>query len=209
MASNNEVKESKNEIDVQRGERVKLLRNMAGLASVDLAKIAGVSRATISYWENASTVALSEQGAVKLISVFQKLGINCNFTWLWTGDGDKPSFADKKLEDPLLPSIEKEILFFKKLNENSVIHKITSTAYWPFFDLNELVGGIWQPIDSLRSACFAIITVDQKNELKWLAPLNLAKKKHYVQINNLPSDDSSEQIKLDVFAPIIRTWRLQ
>lgn len=189
----------------ERGRRVKQLRSMAMLKSNELAHRAGVSRIAISYWENARHSGLTKEGARKVIEAIQKEGIVCTFEWLWQGKGNEPQFmtnnnTPSSIQENvrhLIPSIEREIEFFLNANKDGVIAKIETNSMSPTFEFNDIVGGIWQPLEALKFDGYCILQINQITHVEWI------KKMEYTQ---LPQKEKikNELIKI---APIIRVWR--
>ncbi len=209
-------KNIKKETDVMRGKRVKRLRSMAALTTSDLAGKADVSRVSLSYWENATKVGLSEQGARKIISAIQKEGIACSYEWLWDGKGSDPYFlkiqenhGQEYLASKIFSSTEKEIELFLSLNKDAVIVKIDTGKLWPFFEFNDIVAGKWQPVETLRTEGYCIININSINQVRWVKKIdNTTKTSNPISLSYSPHrQDESEEIEIKNVAPIIRIWR--
>lgn len=207
-----EGKMIKNQLDIERGRRLKKLRALAGLTMNELAELAGVSRVAISYWENASPAGLSAKGAHKVVNALQKEKIYCTFEWLWEGVGEDPQYAAMKFYGgenidsvDMLFSTSKEIEFFLRTNSQAVVVKVDNAALWPTFEFNDIVGGTWQPIAALRSEGFCIVTLNDVNQVRWVKKIN-----KIVQLSFTPyvtSESEIEKVEMANVAPIIRVWR--
>lgn len=93
---------------VARGRRFKRLRGMLGLTRNDFADALGYSRASISYWENATYNGLMQSGAERAVALAGERGVFCTVEWLMLGSGQPPSFIGNhkgltiaKKEEPL------------------------------------------------------------------------------------------------------------
>ncbi len=80
----------KDSVLVARGQRLKLLRELADLTRDQLAALAKVSSASMSYWENATHSGLSHKGAERIVAAVSKQGITCSVEWLLLGSGSGP-----------------------------------------------------------------------------------------------------------------------
>jgi transcriptional regulator with XRE-family HTH domain len=84
----------KDSVLVARGLRLKLLRELADLTRDELAAIAKVSSASMSYWENATHSGLSHKGAERIVAAVSQRGIICSVEWLLLGSGSRPRRGD-------------------------------------------------------------------------------------------------------------------
>ncbi|HEX4045538.1 MAG TPA: helix-turn-helix transcriptional regulator [Gammaproteobacteria bacterium] len=189
-----EEKSLKKKLALARGKRLTQLRSMTGLTITELAHKAGVSRAIISYWENAARNGLSKHGARVVIDTVQQEGVTCELEWLWNGQGRPPQIISHVMEDEVpyqiqhnlqqvVPSIQQEIAVFQKANMNTVIVKIDDTQLWPYFEFNDIVAGIWQPVESLHAEKFCIVTINGQLKIRWLKRVNPLHSPTLVQIN--------------------------
>lgn len=208
---------------ISRGERLKKLRSLSGLTAVALAEMAGLSRTSISYWENASRGGLTRKGAEKIIDILSRLGINCDINWLWFGDKNPSPITEdfdplkKKEKDfstvssthTVIASLEKEMEVFLSLNKHSVITRLNDELMLPFFLPTDMVGGIWQNIETLyQKEAFCIIKMKNDNILRMrklkkigssIQILHTNKKiEEYIYQNNA---------ELATVAPLTRLWR--
>ena len=91
------------------GERLKRLRNMAGLSISKLAEEAKLDRTSISFWEHAKRNIISTNSAEKILEAIKKYNVNCTLQWLMTGAGDPPQ------------------LLFLQENEDTCIKQLATT----------------------------------------------------------------------------------
>lgn len=212
------------ELDImrERGKRVRQLRSMAMLKSEELADRAGVSRIAISYWENARKSGLTKAGAKKVIEAIKNENIACTFEWLWQGTGNPPQYVKNAPDDStpssieenvrlIIPSIEKEIELFLNSNKDAVIVKIDTNSISPIFEFHDIVGGVWQPLDSLRADAYCIVTINSINQVRWVRKVKISKMTDLAHLRLTPpslhKDTKSEKVHLEKVAPIIRMWR--
>jgi transcriptional regulator with XRE-family HTH domain len=139
---------------IARGRRLKRLRTLAGLTHDNLAAKANVSRASMSYWENATFNGLSLKAAEKLIPVIKAEGIHCSAEWLCWGLGPNPSPVSASVQHPIstshkdiqLSEIQQEIALFISLHPHAVVMQVSHNGMAPFFTHGDYVGGFPQSI---------------------------------------------------------------
>lgn len=137
-----------------KGKRVKALRMMAGLSRKDFEALLGISANTIQSWEipKKTGSGLTEKGAKRIASTVRKLNIACSHEWILTGIGNGPILFGPMVQETQLPmpplvdwgfaeSIQKEIAFFKSVNQQAVVTAVTDTGMQPFFFMGDYVGG--------------------------------------------------------------------
>lgn len=205
-----------------RGRRLKILREKTGLTSTLLAEKSGLSRGSISYWENGARGGLTRKGAEIMINTLTSMGLQCDVGWLWSGIGDEPKFVPlKSLRDNhqyekiilttsnvhnLISSLEKETEIFLSLNKNSVIARIEDDLMIPVLLPGDIVGGIWEPIHLLSSQKTSILSIKDS-----LIARNVKKCDANFEISHLnknsPEYLSLQNIDFSKFATIIRVWR--
>ncbi len=202
-----------------RGNRLRKLRQLAQLTSAELASKAGISRASISYWENALNNGITRKGAERIIQILNDMGITCDFDWLWFGIGSLPTITTKHkytsdiifARDPdvlhkLIGNVDKEISLFLSLNKEAVIHKIEDSIMVPVFELGDIVGGIWQPLDQIHDETNCIIKLNHKLLARIVRNIdNNFILDHYNKSKNDYVD--IKMIENDFLAPIIRVWK--
>ena len=205
-----------------RGRRLKTLREKTGLTSILLAEKSGLSRGSISYWENGARGGLTRRGAEIMINTFTSVGLQCDVGWLWSGTGHEPKFVPlKNVQDNhqheniilttsnvhnLISSLEKETEIFLSLNKNSVIARIEDDLMIPVLLPGDTVGGIWESIHLLSSQKTSILSIKDR-----LIARNIKKCDTDFEIShinkNSPEYLSLQNIDVSRFAAIIRVWR--
>jgi transcriptional regulator with XRE-family HTH domain len=210
---------------IARGKRLKRVRQLAGLTRDELANQAGVSKATFSYWENASLSSLSDKGAEKVIKALTQYGITCSLEWLLLGIGNPPQMKNLMFEFPKQAtinhaalvnsitshSLQNEIDLFLSANSNSIVTTVKHTAMSPIIEVGDKVGGIWQPADaSFIHDKICIVSLNdqlQLRKVKKITDEGLFDLSYISYINDLPEPFELKNIQLTSVAPIIRIWR--
>lgn len=98
------------------------------------------------------------------------------------------------------------------MHSSVAIVKIDSGKLWPYFMFNDLVAGVWRPIDTLQSDEFCIVTINNRDEIRWVKKINSFSSTKKVQICFTPSDEKGsaiEEVCLEKIAPIMRVWRMK
>ena len=209
---------------IERGQRLRELREVAGLNSTALAKLVGLSRASISYWENATRRGLTRASAQKIITALSAINVQCDIGWLWFGNGNPPKMLHKPaayLEfNPLflnsqqsshnfLFSLHKEIDAFLGINTQGIIAKIQDDLMNPMYEPGDIVGGIWQPIDVITRAKNPQNIILKANNLLYVRQLTLTHNTLKISCINPNTVDpvSWKDIELTTAAPVIRVWK--
>lgn len=204
---------------IARGHRLRKLRQMAKLTSAELADRAGISRATISYWENALNNGITKKGAERVIQIFNDVGIMCTFDWLWFGIGSLPILSqnyqyptnhlfskDSGVLQKLIGNVDKEISLFLALNHDAIIHKIEDPLMAPVFEPGDMVGGICQPLSYIRDGMNCIIKCEQKLFARIVRRMDTSfTYDHYDQSKSEYLD--FKNIEQNYYVPIIRVWK--
>lgn len=169
---------TKTKLALERGQRLKLARNLTHLTRKDMYSCYGVNPNTIQAWEKGA-VCLSEKNAQKLIDIFSKEGLNVTIAWLLHGDSS--SFISSKLEligninekntklkDILTVNGElkffEELEFFQKNNSNAVTTAVSDEALLPFFRTGDYVGGVLLPKKDLNTLIGQFCIIKLKND---------------------------------------------
>lgn len=138
----------------ERGNRLRILRNMTGLTINELSERYNIGTSTIKYWETAKQEGLSVKGAKKIIDSLVKEGIHCSFTWLMHGLGIGPQYIysgfgeDKENLNLLQVALEdeqviyKEVDLFLKESYNAITLVVYDNSMEPFYRFGDTVGGI-------------------------------------------------------------------
>ncbi len=210
---------------IARGKRLKRVRQLAGLTRDELANQAGVSKATLSYWENASLSSLSDKGAEKIVKALAKYGIACSLEWLLLGIGNAPQMQDLMFELPkpetlplvasasdiLSNSLQAEIDLFLSANANSVATVVKHTALNPIIEAGDRIGGIWQSAESpLIHDKLCIVNLNNQLQVRKVKKTNdqgLFDLSYISYSHDLNEPFELKNIQLLTVAPIIRIWR--
>lgn len=200
----------------ERGLRLKQLRELMGEKRQNFAKKVGVTRVTLSYWENASTVkgGLHEDAARKIINITENAGIVCDLPWLLYGIGEDPCYkgedkASKK--DTLLIDKQKEIDLFLASSRSAVVTSITDGSMSPIVDAGDIVGGLWQSIENIKMLDKTyIVEIENRLQVRKIRKTK-AKGRYDVFAVSYSADPGSpfeiKGITLTRVAPVIRLWR--
>lgn len=215
--SGEELKAKADQIDRDRGQRVRRLRGMLGIDMNAFAKLAGISRVTLSFWENAKHAKLSYPGACKVINAVKSQGVDCTIEWLWDNAGEFPRFINQQSpqqqfinDEPsyLFSGPEKEINLFLSLNKNAAITKIDTGNLLPFYAFGDIVAGLWQPTNAMRNDGYCIIAIENTSQVKWVKRISDQKSSDSVLLMDFPhTKEKGEKIEIEKIAPIIRVWR--
>ena len=192
---------------VEIGERLRRVRMMAGLTRDMLALQSGVSKTSISYWENATLKhPIKPRSLQKLMDVFRQNGVACDERWILMGIGGQPSVRlatdEKSVLNQHFAGLDAEIEFFRELSPDAVVTKIPHHFLFPLYHKNDFVGGIWESnFEFVKEEC-AIIEVEDMLDIKIIKKIK----------NNLfetfyLDQQQSQTLTLARFAPLIRLWR--
>jgi transcriptional regulator with XRE-family HTH domain len=206
------------------GERLKRLRNLAGLSRAKLAEEANVDKTSISFWEHAKRRTMSAPSAEKVIQACKKFGVDCTLQWLLTGMGQQPRLQFFQNEGDIktntdhlgkvsdqLTIIEDEIARFLSLSDMTVVSEITHSAMFPAFKIGDKVAGIWQKSEAVKETEFCIVMINHRLEVRCVTP---SKKKNHFRLSFLAYDLTQSEpfeisdVELEKIAPILRVWRL-
>lgn len=75
---------------IERGNRLKQLREMCGLTQNAIEKKYGIKAGTQTIWENARRYGLSPKSAQTILKVFNQEGVICHLDWILHGKGLPP-----------------------------------------------------------------------------------------------------------------------
>lgn len=205
---------------VEKGARLRRIREMANLTSQELANRTGFSRQSVSYWENGSQNGLSFQGAEASIRVVREQSIVCEFAWLWKGEGEEPySLLDRLGAEAaegdttvlVCPDDEraKEIQLFKLNYENAAVLMVKNQTMKPIYQKEDWVGGRWRTLTPKLIGQPCIIEVDGVLQLR-LVKKGDVDGYHFSFLTY--SEEVREPFELadlnpEKVAPIIRVWR--
>lgn len=180
MQTNNHDINKKN-LAVERGKRIKLARQIAGLTRKDMAAKYDINDNTIQSWEKGVNL-LTEQKAQKLVTAFVEAGLSITTEWLLSGHdpilfGELFSTAEistnKNQEFKDVIKIDKdfkildEIKYFRSTNDNAIVATVTDDSLMPFFKIGDYIGGTYTPEEQLQSLVghFCIIILENGSTL--------------------------------------------
>lgn len=146
----------------ERGKRLRLARNMAGLTREELEQKYGISASTIQSWEAAKAGGLTEKGANRAISVFRQEGISCTIDWLLDGIGSPPQasgahFHGMREDQPVYSCIPDDQAIQQELGKFRILHAevlelvVADDAMLPYYRLGDHVIGKPKRGDDIQS----------------------------------------------------------
>lgn len=136
-----------------RGMRLKTIRAMTGLTRQEFEKKHTISASTVQSWEAAKAGGLTERGALRLLPIFRSEGITCSMDWLLHGIGDPPQLLNELSVEGIMESpaeylaipdskvIIRELLTFRKMNENTIDFQIKDDGMGPHYNIGDYVAG--------------------------------------------------------------------
>lgn len=226
----------KKDLKIERGQRLKFLRDMTGMSGEKFAHHCGVARSTITGWETGAN-GLTERGARKVLEAMKKEGITCNILWLLHGVGMRPKITDQnklsRLHYPDFksefeqsvqePSLEEgmnyfeEIALFKKQYTDHLIYTLPDDSMSPIYQAYDCVGGYKLSHSQLELAQGKICIVLLKGEHAPLVRRIKLEGASYDKISLYVINAEASlhypplyQMPMDAVigvAPIIRMWR--
>ena len=198
---------------IARGKRLRRLRSLIGFTRDELAARANVSRASMSYWENATYSGLSHKAAEKVIPVIKSQGVYCSVEWLLLGVGQEPYRVTSASAPQGNEGIQQEIALFTSLNPHSLVTQISHNGMVPFFAQGDYIGGILQPADKVKEIDPTANYIVQFKHMSQIRRLKRDTRTGLYDLSYLNAVDGSNElfemrgVRLDNIAPIIRVWR--
>jgi transcriptional regulator with XRE-family HTH domain len=209
-----------NDASIVRGIRLKRVREIANLTSDELAKKAGVSRQSLSYWENASQNGLSSKGAQAIVQALEEYGFRCDFNWLWSGVGDEPYRSSEGIRDHTVtaalpgsfyPSDLRavEIKAFAQNYSDAVVMEVKHNAMKPLYQSGDWIGGCWRALSPKLLGQICIVEIAGYLEVRVCKTRD---EKGYSLRFMTYSEETMEPFELEnqnplQVAPVIRVWR--
>lgn len=148
ISTNDFLKQTKEEIAIERGKRLRMARVLSGLSRQEFQDTLSVSTSTLNAWEN-GRICLTEKGAVRVSNALGKINIVCSASWLLDGIGESPRSMDSvKLNlagfdgDSIRDNIIDEIAFFSTRNKGGICVKVGDNSMSPFYAKGDFVAGI-------------------------------------------------------------------
>jgi len=137
-----------------KGERLRRVRYLANLSREEFCSDGGVNLTTLVSWEVGRFGGLSTKGASRVIARVAKEGVFCTLDWLLyeVGAGPEVNVDYKKSQIKSKSNnsknyaaensvIIKELMLFKKINENPIDFVIDDDAMLPYYQINDYVAG--------------------------------------------------------------------
>lgn len=129
---------AKTKAAIERGKRLRTLREQIGLSRSELSKEMNVSEHTIKAFEIGAR-ELPVQKAQEYAKLFLFAGIDVTFEFIYYGTLGTPERQDIVIDD--YKNIQKEIIYFKNNNPLSIIFKINDSLMSPLYNKGDIVGG--------------------------------------------------------------------
>jgi transcriptional regulator with XRE-family HTH domain len=200
---------TKSKDSIERGIRLRGLREQTGLSRAQFAQEVNISEHTLKSFE-LGTRELPVQKAKEYSRIFLFAGIDVSFEYLYYGK--KPERCNDAVVDDNL-NIQNEIVFFKKNNPSSIIYTVPDSLMAPFYNKGDIVGG--QKITNVLQFPFftgqvCIIEDTQSNQyLRRI--INVYQKK--LTACTLSTEDKSrppfiEEIEVYSLAQVTRHWHV-
>jgi transcriptional regulator with XRE-family HTH domain len=205
---------------IERGERLKLLRQMSGYSRKQFGENIEYSGAAIQSWEEGYS-GLTPKGALRVINLMKSLQIQCDFDWLMEGKGSYPQFVAAIQNNPSATvttetEANEEKLIHSELDlfyrfPDSVTLNLLDNSMEPFYKIGDTVGGIrCADIDQIEKLMHQNCIVQTSNgELlcRQLKPGLSANHFNLIVLNQNTPIPSTYNISLQWAAGIIRLWR--
>ncbi len=212
------------------GKRLRYARKLADLSREELARLAGVSTTSISYWEHANDESskMTLKSMAKVLEALRESKVDCPERWLRAGIGHGPkhiadsslghltndggTIADNTLLSAAQPilNIGAEIQLFAAASDRAVITKVDTNCMSPALKQGDRVGGIWQPSTMLDKEDICIIDINGKMQIRRVIPTDKSGLFHiaYLTYDTGQSEPFElRDIVLEKVAPVIRVWR--
>lgn len=130
---------------VNRGLRVRKLRESIKISRPQLAKLAGCGESSLQFWEEGKGNGITPKSAKLLIDFFNHSGVICTLEWLMSGSGSEPvlatNLAISAQQEILIPSLNTEIQAFHHWHQDAVTLLIVDDAMTPFYSPGDYVAG--------------------------------------------------------------------
>lgn len=156
------------------GQRLKMLRAIAGFTRQDFEKNCNISSSTLKSWEKPSlNKGLTKKGAYRIVKAMNDLGMNCNIEWLLYGKGEQPKnplinkdyqIPDIDYQDNL--NILKDVYSFQENNPNSITTMIEDDGMEPTYSPGDYVGGILNKDLNLENFIGELCIIETTDNIK-------------------------------------------
>ena len=202
---------------VNRGKRLKRIRNMANLSREELCDMEGLNATTYKGWEIGRFSGLSKIGAANAIKRVSKEGVICSLDWLLCGQGQSPSavpveheqYTKKQNKSSL---VLREIIVFQNNFDNVTYTEIVDDGSFPRYNIGDQVAGIKKYGDEIASILGEICIVHTiNNKILVRRILQGSGKKTYVLLCTNPKTIVEKPVicnmKIRSAAPIMRHYK--
>ncbi len=205
---------------MDRGKRLRVLRQMSGLTIVEFADLCIVGESTIRQWEAGRGKGLSIKGAHKIVKAIKSCNLNCDAKWLLDGGGSSPEFtegfypkASEKVHEIYIDQqIENEIQYFCKHTDKPVFVRIEDVAMEPHFYSGDYVAGNLSFYDDMSILNNKICIITLANNRTIVRRVKFEKAKDNIKLFSTNEKMQSEypviiNAKIISIALVSRVWR--
>ncbi|MBX9805461.1 MAG: helix-turn-helix domain-containing protein [Alphaproteobacteria bacterium] len=124
---------------IERGNRLRTLREQTGLSRAQFAHEVNINEHTLKSFELGAR-ELPLQKAREYSRIFLFAGIDVSFEYLYYGkEAEASNQGDALINDDL--NIQNEVIYFKKINPLSIIFTIPDSLMSPIYNKGDIVGG--------------------------------------------------------------------
>ncbi len=211
-------------LPIERGKRLKVLRNMSGLTIQELSEMYGIGASTIKYWESARSEGLSGKGAKKIIEAMLDRKVYCTYMWLMHGVGIHPQILDVQLGnaqkqiEAMNSTFEEEIAIanemdaFLKASTDAITLVIFEDAMEPLYSIGNTIGGVRLYDNDISYAIGKDCIVETSTGeilCRRIGAGNELDTYHLCALNNQTNvyPPNLYDVKLKSVAPIARVWK--
>lgn len=196
---------------LERGNRLRTLREQTGLTRSQFAREVNISEHTLKSFE-LGIRELPIQKAREYSRIFLFAGIDVSFDFLYYGkEADLTENKDLVLNDNI--NIQNEIVYFKKNNPSSIILTIPDALMAPFYNKGDIVGG--QKVTNEKQfslLCGHVCIIESSTGQQYLRRVLKSNSRKITactlstnETNNLPL---IEEIEAYSIAQVTRHWHL-
>lgn len=212
-----QLKINKNNLAIERGERIRLARQLVSITRIKLSEKYGINTHTLRSWEKGAN-CISEKKANLLANIFKKEGLDISQDWILTGNNaNYLELENAKIKEVINLQgdikIFNEIEYFNNQVPKSITTLITDNALSPLFIKGDYVGGILadpHEYKELEGLC-CIITLSTQQIISRKI-ISMSEKTAFVcSINPLAklSTPDNEIVEFSNVALITRHWLLR
>lgn len=134
---------------IERGKRLKIIREAAELSRDKVAQISGYGGSTIQFWEEGKGEnGLPIEAGKKLVEIFNSAGVICTEDWLLYNVGTPPFLANKLTSHPEAPElipkdnrIIDDVKMFHQVHTTGITLLVMDDAMEPRYQKGDFLGG--------------------------------------------------------------------